>query len=119
MTEIVEKRRHPRVAADFALELKPANAATVKDISRAGVRCISQMPLPPMTVVALRLEIPSPEGDGTTCEVSCDGVVVRNSVIEHPQGTRFEAAIIFRKLEPAAEAAIDRYVRHRLSSPAG
>jgi hypothetical protein len=118
VTEIVEKRRHPRVAADFALDLKPATAATVRDISRAGVRCVTPLPMPPMTVVALRLEIPAPGGDGEPCAVNCAGVVVWNRVIEHQDGPMFEAAILFQDLAPAAEEVIERFVRHRLNSPA-
>ncbi len=119
VTEIVEKRRHPRVAADFAINVNPPNTAIVQDISRAGVRCTSQIPLPPMTIVALRLEISSPTRDGSPTEIVCQGVVVRNQVIEHPDGPMFEAAIVFQDLSPEAEVAIDRFVADRLISPTG
>lgn len=100
------------------MNVNPPDTATVQDISRAGVRCISRIPLPPMTVVALQLELASTTRAGTPSEISCQGVVVRNQVIEHPDGPMFEAAIVFQNLSPEAEAAIDRFVAHRLSSPA-
>jgi hypothetical protein len=122
VTEIVERRRHPRVAAGFALRLEPPrtstpSAASVHDISRAGVRCISEVPLPAMTVVALRLEIPALDDDRGPTEIACQGVVVRSGVIDGPGEPRFESAIMFQDLDVGAGEAIDRYVYHRINSP--
>lgn len=115
---MVEKRQYPRAPADFRMRLDPVRSATVRDISRAGVSCVTSSPLVPMTVVGLLLEIPVTGGDGYV-EMPCQGVVVRSGVFQDASGTRYESAILFRDLHPAQQAAIDAYVSRRLSSPAG
>ncbi len=78
-----------------------------------------------MTAVAFRLEIPSSTEDGDIREVACRGVVVRNRVLEAPDGSMpeaeplFEAAILFQDLDPEAQEAIEGFVLQQLNSQTG
>lgn len=112
-----ERRRHPRVNATLPVLLGPLASAVVRDISRTGVRCITPQPFSPMTVVGLRLELPTGrDGDDAWVEVPCEGVVVRCRVLEEDGEGKYESAILFQNLGEFAIRALDEFVARRLSA---
>jgi len=116
----IERRQHPRVPAGFPLKLDSLSEATVRDISRSGVCCVTSNPLSPMTLVGLLLELPTgrPGGDDHV-PCPCRGVVVRCRALDDVKGPSYETAILFQDLEPDAVDMIGSYVDGQLSSPAG
>ena len=113
---MVERRRHPRAASEFGVRLGPSALARVRDISRAGVRCITRTPLSPMAVLGLTLELPAGE---SFVELSCRGVVVRTVSVPDESGPQWEAAVLFTDLTDDQRSTLDRFVRRSLNSPAG
>lgn len=128
MNANVERRQFPRADADFTLTmdtgLAGADPVPVKDISPAGVCCLLELPLPVMTEVAMRLQIP--RQDGTIVEVRCEGAVVRcDPSPEAPAASEpasgdgpapnFEVAIFFLQVDSAGRDAIEEYVHARLA----
>ena len=72
-----------------------------------------------MTLVGLLLELPTGRGgEHPYVELPCQGVVVRCRVLDQAEEPRYEAAILFKDLEPDAGEIIDSYVGSQLSSPA-
>jgi hypothetical protein len=130
-----DRRAHPRADADFTLSLdlpSPQDQGIrVKDISKAGICCFLEEPIPVMTEVAVRLVIPEPGGEST--EIRCNGAIVRcdppaessldaresDSVAASagpsptPAPGPFEVAIFFLDLDEPERAVIERYVRSR------
>lgn len=112
MTQQLERRRYPRVTADIPARLDSRTSATVRDISRSGVRCVTESLLTPMTLVEFLLELPV--GTEKFEELQCRGVVVRSRVLDEVDGTKFEAAIFFQDLHGDARDRIESYVASRL-----
>lgn len=117
---MIEKRQHPRVTADVPLRLGPLTSAVVRDISLSGVRCVTSTPLVPMTVVSLRIELPTGQ-DGTEAwqEVPCEGVVVRSRVFEEDGQSRYESAILFKDLPEPMRQTLSVFVESRLRARLG
>ena len=98
----------------------PLSSAVVRDISLSGVRCITQEPLKPMALVALRLVLPSGRpGEDAWDEVPCEGIVVRCHVLESGEESRYESAILFKDLGPRERETIATFVDRRLGSRTG
>jgi hypothetical protein len=115
VSDTIEHRRHPRAPADFALRLDADSSCRVTDISASGVRCLCPTRVSPMTVVGLRLEIPThTNGRDSWTEISCQGVVVRCRPHEEDDGSRYEVAIFFQGMTGREEMAIASYVESRL-----
>jgi hypothetical protein len=123
MNRNADRRQFPRAEADFTLTLDgaPPDQAPilVRDISRAGVCCLLDQPVPIMTEVAMRLQVPGP--DGSTAEVRCQGAVVRCEPHSEPASAtspeaaaRFEVAIFFLQMDEADRDIIDDYVQAQL-----
>ena len=112
-----ENRRHPRVQADFPVRMGPLASVVVRDLSLSGVRCLSRYPITPMTMVGLRLEVPTGEdGPEAVSEITCQGVVVRCRVLEEGDEPRYETAILFQDLPPPDRERMSRYISSRLES---
>ena len=124
-----DRRKHPRADADFTLTLEGQpdrdDAILVKDVSKAGVCCLLEEPIPVMTEVSMRLQIPS--GYGAVSEVNCHGAVVRCAPLsassrQKARGEQcspaYEVAIFFLHMDSTDRETIDRYVHTLLSSKA-
>jgi hypothetical protein len=112
-----EKRAHPRVVANLPLRLGPLASASVRDISLTGVRCVTPDPLTPMTVVALRLELPTGRESGDDwVELPCEGVVVRCRVLEENGDSKYESAILFQDMDESDQKILSSFVDRRLNS---
>jgi hypothetical protein len=110
-----ERRKHPRVSANFPARIEALPACRVKDVSEAGVRCSLDTPVSPMTMVALLLEIPTITESGREyAEVLCQGVVVRCETIEEEDNARYDVAILFQDLEPDSQEIVAGFVRKNL-----
>jgi len=78
----VERRRHPRVEAGFELRGCPCEGGVVarmvaRNLSLAGLQCVSTADFPEMTRLAVRMLLPpAPGRDGLPVEV--EAVVVRS-----------------------------------------
>ncbi len=88
MSQATERRAQPRVSADFNFQFAHAGSlmnARVRDISVAGVRCITELPVPIMTQVHMLITLPIPSafsGTQASRSVSCAGAVVRSDPTE-------------------------------------
>lgn len=83
-------------------------AIPVRDLSRAGLCCHLPDPLPLMTQVGLRLEVPGGEGRYTT--VTGTGAVVRCVPAPPDAPGAYEVAIFFVDMSEAHRRVLDRYV---------
>ena len=92
----------------------PLASASVRDVSLAGIRCLTSDPITPMTVVSFLLEIPTGDDEQAFYEVPCEGVVVRCAPAE--EDARFDVAILFRELSVEAFRFLEAYVDDRLRS---
>lgn len=99
MSPVTERRGHPRVAADFPVQLAvggDTTAAQLRDISASGLLCETDRRVPVMTQVRLVLSITRPALDPR--EVMLDGAVVRcREVDAAPE--RYETAIFFTNMD--------------------
>jgi hypothetical protein len=111
-----ERRLHPRAAAAWPLTLLlegGAQAARLRDVSRAGVSFYLGRKLPLMTLLELTLELPAePPGAGAVVRVRGKGAVVRceriSAALEH-----YEVAVFLHDMAESDRLAIDRFVRAR------
>jgi len=68
-----------------------------------------------MTVVGLRLEIPThTNGRDSWTEISCQGVVVRCRPLQEDDGNGYEVAVFFQGMTGRDEMAIASYVEGTL-----
>jgi len=86
----------------------------VRDVSRAGVAFFVDRPIAMMTMLDVRLELPTPKGRR---EVRGKGAVVRceriSAALEH-----YEVAVFLHELSEADRRTIDLHVRERLAAGA-
>ncbi len=112
-----ERRRAPRIRSTIPVALSEGTwdlKADTRDLSTAGVCCLLDRFVPPMTRIQLELELPT---DGAVSRARCGGVVVRvDPVITAGQQSRYAVAIFFSDLAARDRAAIERYVRQRLAA---
>ena len=102
--------RLPVVVTDAGVTLQ----AETKNLSAAGVYCVLERFLAPMTKLQLRFALPN---GGRTQAVNCSGVVVRvEPVVNQPDQGRYNVAIFFTDLTDRDRAAIGRFVRQRLAA---
>jgi len=110
-----ERRKHPRAPARFRLRLDSTETCEVRDISLSGVRCICVNRVSPMTVVGLRIQVPS---EGGPSEVSGEGVVVRCRELEDAETDGFDLAIFFQGIDEDGRRVIEDYVQSHSNSQA-
>lgn len=104
-----ERRRWPRAAAELSAKVAldgDASQARVRDISRAGVCFYLDRPIPLMTVLELRLELPVAGGVRT---VTGSGAVVRSERIsahlEH-----YEIAVFLYEMADPDRKCVEEFV---------
>lgn len=88
-----EKRKHPRVAISWPLELEPPHekiGARLKDISRGGAFIVCQQPLPLNAKLRLCLKVPEQEELLLNAEVVWSNTnVPQDQVIHRGMGVKF------------------------------
>jgi len=116
-----ERRRAPRVLAKLAMQIAglagdPSVLTTESiNLSAGGLQFESNVPLAPLTKVALTLLLP-PFGRRVRRErmVRCHGIIVRSAEIDRPrQKRRFELACCFTEIADADRALVEQYVDWR------
>jgi hypothetical protein len=115
-----ERRRAQRVSANLKLEVKvpgaDARTATLQtiNISSSGVYFRSDHFVPPMTRLAMEIEVSVPADDGGehgTALVPCDGLVVRvTPETEVPDCADYEVAVFFTGITPEGMANLERHI---------
>ncbi len=121
-TRTKERRRHPRVQASIGAKVSGAGGeieAEVHDISMSGVLLLSDKKVEEMTVVQMRLLLPSRAGDSTpSCSFELTGAVVRCAPINKkritPSSRKYEVAVFFTGMPVEARAALESFVNHRI-----
>jgi hypothetical protein len=110
-----ERRAHPRAPADWTVELALAGGtrrARLRDVSRAGLSFHTEAPIPMMTVLALALDLPTPEGRR---RISGSGAVVRcqriSQALEH-----YEVAVFLHDMAESDRLALEAHVHGTLAS---
>ncbi len=113
-----ERRRSPRVEERVSLAVHDAGTELVgetQNISASGAYCTLDSFIAPMTTLALRLELPH---STRPTPIRCSGVVVRvEPVVSQVNRGRYRIAVLFTDLKAPDRAAIERFVRQRLSAP--
>lgn len=106
-----ERRAHPRAACEGSLTLQlddGAYRARLRDVSRAGICFYLDRPVPEMTVLAVRIELPARRGTEPT-RIDGRGVVVRclpiSKGVEH-----YEIAVFLNDLADSQRERLDRFV---------
>lgn len=101
-----ERRAHPRRNADVPIQLSHGGSAfeaRVRDVSRSGICFFLDRPLPPMTVLQVRLRI------GAAREVAGNGAVVRcekiSKALEH-----YEIALFLHDMTDDDRRVLERFV---------
>src|SRR5262245_57569 len=102
-----ERRRAPRVLADFPIQLNPTQGATparLKDLSAIGLCCTTTQALPEMALVGIDLQLP-----GTSRRHCLQGAVVRCEPARTEKGS-FELAVYFTQVDEVARKALGAFV---------
>lgn len=115
----VERRRHPRVAADLPLRLTFRDRTVetrIKDLSGSGIRFKAPAALPLLSRVQIALELPDAAMPGQpAASLAITGVVVRCHEGEAADEARYDTAIFFEDLSEIARARLARFVASRLA----
>lgn len=112
----VERRRAPRVKERLLLALTEGAStfqAHLHNLSATGAYCALDRFLPPMT----KLEVQCVLLNGSQpTHIRCTGVVVRvEPVVANVERPSYHVAIFFTELSEQGRAAIEQFVRDRLS----
>lgn len=113
----VERRRHPRIDTDLALQLtfKDTTVETrIRDLSSSGIRFRAPAALPLLSRVQIALELPDAEEGAPSTTVAISGVVVRCAETEGDDAPPYDTAIFFEDLSEPAKRHIARFVSARL-----
>ncbi len=123
MVNQAERRRSQRVYARLPLKVhldqqSVADGGTdlfeTINISLTGVYFRSRRYLPPMTKLAVGLELAvegAPEGPAEHALVQCEGLVVRiQPEEEQPAGASYEIAVFFTWIEPQGHAILKDHI---------
>lgn len=109
-----ERRRAPRVHANFPIELSCENgrlSGVLRDISAVGLCCQIPTALREMTLVRMRLELP-----GAPAAADIEGVVVRAEKLPDKSPATYDVAMFFSSLTPGARAAIETFVQKNVAA---
>ena len=114
----IERRRAPRAAVNFQIQLAtkalPTKAdsapATLKDISSNGLACTFHEPLNEMTMVRLDVKFPKDQDMHRI-----EGVVVRCDKRRGISPPSYEIAIYFAEMSEAGRKSLERFVAQAIA----
>ncbi len=107
-----DRRRYPRSRHGVRIihdEAGPGLLNHVDNISAVGALCHTIRPVALMTKIGIVLELPKPSPH----RIDAEGIVVRCEPDERGDD-HFKVAILFTKLRPEDEEAINSFVHHPL-----
>jgi hypothetical protein len=126
-----DRRKSNRVNASLKLEVKlprvdgSLDTATLEtiNISSSGVYFRSGHFIPPMTKLAMVLEVTVPDGGGSDgielAPVPCEGLVVRIRPETEVDGCDdYEVAVFFTHIEAEGAATLERHITLLIKDPA-
>jgi len=106
-----ERRAHPRACCDSSITIQlddGAHHARLRDVSRAGLCFFLDRPIPEMTRLAVRIDLPAVGAVESTC-IESRGVVVRclpiSRAVKH-----FEIALFLNELGESEREHLDAFV---------
>lgn len=109
-----ERRAHPRAACDGTLIVELSDGshrARLRDVSRAGICFFLDRPLPEMTLLGVRIDLPGRASEPPV-RIQGRGVVVRSlplsRAIDH-----YEIAVFLNELGEAERETLDAFVASR------
>ena len=111
-----ERRRHPRVEARFEMRGSPCDGGVVarmvaRNLSLAGLQCVSTADFPEMTRLAVRMLLPD-SADPAGRPVELEAVVVRSEV-EPPSlagEARYRLSLFFTGVADDARECLARFL---------
>lgn len=111
-----DRRREPRVdtAIDASLQGAEEVACRIANLSRSGAMAVSNLPIPEMAQLKVRLSVPG-EGDSAASTLVLEAAVVR---CEARSDGRYDLGLYFTNHTPASRAALETIVRTWTLSPA-
>jgi len=116
MSRSEDKRRHPRVTQRLPVRSRHNGGVDLEtiDLSAGGLFCTSPAYLPPMTKMALALQLPASGGTGPSV-VEGEAVVVRtdppHAAPSHLGGYRI--ALFFSRMEDEHRRRLQAYLQSR------
>ena len=118
-----DRREYPRFAKLLELALKTPDGTDVVarsiNLSRNGAYCEVNAPIPVMTALSVRIELPGPVRTKAAACVECRGVVVRSEKRPANDRNRYNIAIFFNFITQAAMAKFAQCFEPTGRSPAG
>lgn len=106
-----ERRRHPRITTDLPVTIalpEGQHEARIRDLSRAGVCFFLDRRIPEMTVLQMRLDLPTRDGqeviEGTGVVVRCEAV---SAHLDH-----YEVAVFLNDLTESSRDRLHAYVEN-------
>ena len=127
----MERRKSNRINANLKLEVKLPRVDGTQDIatletiniSSSGVYFKSGHFIPPMTKLALVLEVTVPAADGSggveLAPVPCEGLIVRIRPETEVEGCDdYEVAVFFTHIEAEGAATLEKHVALLIDHPA-
>jgi len=117
--QVAERRKTDRVKCDTdvpAVDLIGSDTpAVLKNISRSGIACFCDAPVPEMTLVEMRIQLPAlPEEEAEFYSFHCKGAVVRcETMVRGNSRKRWLIAVYFTEVEESHQQLLQRYIDTR------
>lgn len=105
-----ERRRAPRVHADFKIRLNERTEGTLRDISEIGLCCRTPEAIEEMTQVLIALDVP-----GADTSISVTGAVVRCDQLAQKDRV-FEMAVYFTQIDDADRRILRSWIEDELAA---
>jgi hypothetical protein len=106
-----ERRAHPRAPCDCSITIQlddGPHRARLRDVSRAGLCFFLDRPVPEMTLLSVRIDLPA-VGRGEPGRIDGRGVVVRCQPISR-QVDHYEVAVFLNELSQSERDLLDEFV---------
>ncbi|HNT34718.1 MAG TPA: PilZ domain-containing protein [bacterium] len=116
MTQVAERRSHPRVAVSLDFNIKSGEqllAASTINLSAKGLSCMLSHHIPLFTKLGIFLMLPEPEDRSheKIGPINCDGVVVRVDKVAKQGEERYSTAVFFTQIDKDAVERIQHYLQ--------
>ncbi len=121
-TRVKDRRKHPCVQAGIGAKVSGSGIeleAEVHDVSMSGVLLLVDRKIEEMTMVQMRLLLPTRSGDSTpACSFELTGAVVRCAPLNKKRvsgsARKYEVAVFFTGMPLEARAALQGFINDRI-----